>query len=62
LTRADALVEEIGFEEDLTVGDRNDVGRDVGRDVAGERLDDGQRGERALAVERAARSSRRECR
>ena len=47
----DALVEEIGLEEDLAVGDRDHVGRDVGGHVAGLRLDDGQRGERALAVE-----------
>ena len=37
---ADALVEEVGLEEDLAVGDRDDVGRDVGRDVAGQGLDD----------------------
>ena len=27
--RPDALVEQVGFEEDLSVGDRDDVGRDV---------------------------------
>src|SRR5882757_684378 len=48
---ADALVEEIGLKEDLAVGDRDDVRRDVGGYVASLRLDDGQRGERALAVE-----------
>jgi len=37
---ADALVEEVGLEVDLAVGDRDHVGRDVGRDVAGLRLDD----------------------
>ena len=36
----DALVEEIGFEEDLAVGDRDDVRRNVGGHVAGLRLDD----------------------
>jgi len=45
------LVEKVGLEEDLSVGDRDDVRRDVGRDVAREGLDDRQRGERALAVE-----------
>ena len=48
--RADALVEELGLEEDLAVGDRDHVGRDVGRDVAGLGLDDRQRGQRARAV------------
>ena len=48
--RADALVEEIGFEINLAVGDGDDVGRDVGGDVARLRLDDRQRGERAVAV------------
>src|SRR5260370_373923 len=38
----DVRVKEIGFEEDLSVGDRNDVGRNVGRDVARLRLDDRQ--------------------
>ena len=42
-------VEEIGLEEDLPVGDRDDVGRDVGRDVAFLRLDDRQRGHRPTA-------------
>mmetsp|Transcript_17526 Transcript_17526/g.50909 ORF Transcript_17526/g.50909 Transcript_17526/m.50909 type:complete len:599 (-) Transcript_17526:209-2005(-) len=44
---ADAAVEELGLEEDLAVGDGDDVGGDVGGHVAGLRLDDGQRGERA---------------
>src|SRR6185503_14713909 len=48
--RADAGVEQVRLEEDLTVGDRDDVGRDVGRQVAGLGLDDRQRGERARAV------------
>ena len=48
--RADALEEQVGLQEDLAVGDRDDVGRDVGRHVAGLRLDDRQRGERAGAV------------
>ena len=48
--RADALVEQVGLEEDLAVGDRDHVGRDVGRDVVGLGLDDRQRGERAGAV------------
>ena len=60
--RAHAGVEELRLEEDLAVGDRDDVRRDVGRHVAGLRLDDRQRGQRAAAevvVELDARSSRR---
>ena len=45
-----AGVEQVGLEEDLAVGDRDDVGRDVGGHVAGLRLDDRQRGDRAAAV------------
>ena len=48
--RADALIEEVGLEEDLAVGDRDHVGRDIGRDVVGLRLDDRERGQRARAV------------
>src|SRR6266545_1216161 len=33
--RADARVEQVGLQEDLAVGDGDDVGRDVGRDVVG---------------------------
>ena len=44
-----ALVEQVALEEDLAVGDRDDVGRDVGREVAGLRLDDRQRGQRPAA-------------
>ena len=44
-----ARVEEVGLEEDLAVGDGDDVGRDVRGDVAGLGLDDRQRGERAAA-------------
>ena len=47
--RAHARAEQVGLEEDLAVGDRDDVRRDVGRHVAGLRLDDRQRGERAAA-------------
>ena len=47
--RADAREEEVGLEEDLPVGDRDHVRRDVRGDVAGLRLDDRQRGERAAA-------------
>ena len=32
---ADALVEQLGLQEDLAVGDGDDVGRDVGGHVAG---------------------------
>jgi hypothetical protein len=38
-----------GLEEDLPVGDRDHVRRDVRRDVAGLRLDDRQRRQRAAA-------------
>ena len=66
--RPHAGVEEVGLQEDLAVGDRDDVGRDVGRDVAGLGLDDRQRGERAAAelvaqlgraLEQAASAGRR---
>src|SRR5438309_9083573 len=42
----------VGFEEDLPVGDGDDVGGDVRRDVARLCLDDRQRGERAAAQDR----------
>src|SRR5262249_24745243 len=48
--RAHALVEQIGFKEDLAIGDGDDVGGDVGRYVAGLSFNNGQRGERAIAV------------
>ena len=48
--RTNALVEQIGFQIDLTVGDRNDVGRNVRRDVAGLRFDDRQRGQGTVTV------------
>ena len=44
--------EELRVEVDLAVGDRDDVRDDVRRDVVRERLDDGQRGERAAAAAR----------
>src|SRR5438552_2819456 len=47
---ADTGVEEVALQEDLAVRDRDDVGRDVGGDVAGLRLDDGDGGEAASAV------------
>src|SRR5690606_37542136 len=43
----DAGVEEVGFQVDLAVGDGDDVGRYVGRDVVGLGLHDGERGQRA---------------
>ena len=39
--RADAGVEQVRFQIDLPVRNRDDVGRNVGGDVAGLRLDDG---------------------
>ena len=58
--RTDALVEKIGFEIDLAVGDRDDVRRNVSRHVAGLRLDDRQRGQRTAAdfFRRRARCAR----
>ena len=44
-----ALVEELGLEEDLSVGDGDDVGGVVGGDVPGLGLDDGEGGEGAPA-------------
>src|SRR6516165_1027227 len=48
--RPDALVEQVGLQEDLPVGDRDHVGGDIGGDVVGLRLDHRQRGERARLV------------
>ncbi len=45
-----ARAEQVRLEEDLAVGDRDDVRRDVRRHVARLRLDDRQSGERAGAV------------
>src|SRR4029079_12343607 len=47
----DAREEEIGFEEDLAIGDRDDVRRDIRRHVTSLRLDDGKRGERAARLQ-----------
>src|SRR5690348_8728155 len=38
--RANASVEQVGLKEDLTVGDADDVRRNVGRHVTEQRLDD----------------------
>src|SRR5262245_40146668 len=46
----DAGVEEVGFEEDLAVGDRNHVSRDVRGNVPRLRLDHGQRGQTSPAA------------
>ena len=45
-----ALKEQIGLEINLAIGDGDDVGRNVGRHVAGLSLDDGQRRQRTAAV------------
>jgi hypothetical protein len=45
-----ALVEELGLEEDLAVGNGNDVGGDVGGHVTGLGLDDGKGGEGTAAL------------
>ena len=43
-------MEQLGFQEDLTIGDGNDVGRDIRRHVARLRFDDGQCGQRTAAL------------
>src|SRR5262249_61492975 len=48
--RRDARVEEVALEVDLSVGDRDDVGRDVRRHAARLRLDDRQRRQRTGAL------------
>ena len=45
--RPDTLVEQVGLQEELAVGDGDDVGRDERRDVVGLGLDDRQTGHRA---------------
>ena len=50
--RADALEEQIGLEEDLAVGNRDHVGRNVGRHVVGLGFDDRQCGQRTRALVR----------
>ena len=47
---ADTRVEQLCLKEDLTVGNGNDVRRDIGGNVARLRLDDGQCGQRAAAL------------
>ena len=39
---SDTLEEELGFQEDLSVGNGNDVGRNVGRDITTLGLNDGE--------------------
>ena len=48
--RPHTLVKQVSFQIDLTVGNRNDVGRNISGDVAGLRFDNGQCGQRAAAV------------
>ena len=48
--RADTLVEELSLQEDLAVGNRNDVGGDIGRHITALGLNDGQRSHGATAV------------
>ena len=48
--RADAGVEQVALQVDLPVGDRDDVGGDIGRHVARLGLDDGQGRQRAAAI------------
>ena len=64
--RTDTGVEQLSLQEDLAVGDGDNVGRDIGRNITCLGLDDGQRGQRTAAFlvgsSLAARSSRRLCR
>lgn len=46
----DTLVEELRLQEDLTVGNGDDVGGDIGRDITTLGLNDGQSGEGATTV------------
>ena len=48
--RADTLVEELSLQEDLAVGDGNDVGGDISRHITALGLNDGQRSHGAAAV------------
>jgi len=45
-----SLVEELGFEENLAVGNGDNVRGDVGRHITGLGLDNGEGGQRAVAV------------
>lgn len=45
--RTNTLVKQFGFQENLTVSDRNHVSRDIGRNVSGLGLDHGQGRQRA---------------
>src|SRR5262249_15339542 len=46
---ANARVEQVGLEEDLAIGDRDHVGRNVSRDVARLGFNNGKRSERSAA-------------
>ena len=48
--RADTLVEELSLQEDLAVGDGNDVGGDISRHITALGLNDGQSSHGATAV------------
>jgi hypothetical protein len=47
---ADTLVEQLGFQEDLTISDGNNVGGDVGRHITSLGLDDGESSEGTSSV------------
>ena len=49
-SRSDTLVEELGFQEDLAIGDGNDVGWDIGRHITTLSLDDRKGSQRATTV------------
>src|SRR5215471_4552484 len=48
--RPHTLMEQIGFQKDLPVGNRDNVSRDVRRNVTGLRFDDGQSRQRSVAI------------
>ena len=45
-----AGMEQLGFQEDLAIGDGDDIGGDVGGNIAGLGFDDGQRGKGTAAL------------
>jgi hypothetical protein len=48
--RSDTLVEEFGFQEDLSIGNRNDVGGDISRHITTLGLDNGESSEGTTTV------------
>ena len=48
--RSDTFVEELSFQEDLTVSDGNDISGDIGRDITSLSLNDREGSERSSSV------------